>query len=66
MLARNAFGTKELCNRNGFSQGWLYAEWRAGRGPRFFRAGDRRFVTLEAEAEWLRQLEAAVSPARAA
>lgn len=59
MNDRDADGVAEFCRRHGISTGFLYAEWRCGRGPRFMRAGDRRLISREAGADWRREREAA-------
>jgi hypothetical protein len=56
---KDAFSVSEFCQRHGFSKGFLYSEWRLGRGPRFMQAGDRRIITREAAADWRREREAA-------
>ena len=56
---RDADGVKEFCRRHGISPGFLYAEWRCGRGPRFMRVGDRRLISREAGAEWRKEREVA-------
>jgi len=66
MHDQDAFGVREFCRRHGVSTGWVYAEWRAGRGPRFFWAGDRRLISAEAAAAWRREQEAEAEPPRAA
>ena len=58
MEDRDAYSVVEFCRRHGFSKGFLYAEWRAGRGPQFFWAGDRRLITPEAAAAWRMEREA--------
>ena len=63
---RDAYGVSEFCRRNGLSPAYLYALWRKGRGPRFYQAGDRRFITPEAGADWRREMEAATLSRRAA
>jgi hypothetical protein len=62
----DAYSVAEFCRRNGFSSGFLYGEWRAGRGPRYMRLGDRRIITREAAADWRREMEAATHSGRAA
>ena len=61
---RDADGVTDFCRRHGFSKGFLYAEWRAGRGPRFMQVGDRRIISREAGADYRRDLEAATCAAR--
>ena len=63
---RAAYGVTEFCRRHGFSRGFLYAEWREGRGPRYMQIGDRRLISREAAAEWRRELEDATRAGRAA
>jgi transposase-like protein len=57
MEERDAYSVAEFCRRHGFSKGFLYAEWRKGRGPRFLLAGDRRLITRESAADWRRERE---------
>jgi transposase-like protein len=59
MDERDAYGVAEFCRRHGISRGYLYSLWRRGQGPRFMQAGDRRFITPEAGADWRRELETA-------
>ena len=56
---RDADGVKEFCRRHGISSGFLYAEWRSGRGPRFMQVGDRRIISREAGADWRKEGEVA-------
>ena len=58
---RDADGVAEFCRRHDISRGFLYAEWRRGRGPRFMQAGDRRIISREAGADWRRKLESAAA-----
>jgi hypothetical protein len=55
----DAYGVKEFCRKHDISTGFLYAEWRHGRGPRFMQAGDRRLISREAAADWRREMEVA-------
>jgi transposase-like protein len=57
-MEKDAYSVSEFCERHGFSKGHLYDQWRAGRGPRFFRLGDRRLISAEAAADWRREMEA--------
>lgn len=65
MEQQDAFGVRDFCRRHGVSTGWVYAEWRAGRGPRFFRAGDRRLISAEAALAWRQEREAEAETAAA-
>jgi hypothetical protein len=53
-----AFTVNEFCRAHRISRAWLYTEWKAGRGPRFMRAGVKRIITIEAAADWRRDREA--------
>lgn len=55
---RDAYSVAEFCRRHGFSKGFLYGQWRQGRGPRFMWAGRRRLITREAAADWRHEQEA--------
>jgi hypothetical protein len=57
--AEHSFTVDELCTVDRLSRVTLYKLWNEGRGPRFFRAGNRRRVSPEARREWHRELEAA-------
>ena len=56
---RQAYTIAGLCKAIPVSRGLLYLEWRAGRGPRWFRVGKRRLISAKAAADWIRKLEAA-------
>jgi len=58
---RDADGVKEFCRRHGISAGFLYAEWRSGRGPRFMQVGDRPLISREAGADWRKEREREVA-----
>ena len=55
---RDAFGVRQFCQRHDISTGYLYSEWRQGRGPRYMQLGDRRLISAEAGADWRREREA--------
>jgi hypothetical protein len=55
---RDAFGVREFCRRHDVSTGYLYSEWRRGRGPRYMQLGDRRIISVEAASDWRREREA--------
>jgi hypothetical protein len=56
-----AFTVIEFCKAHRISRSFLYSEWKAGRGPRFMRAGVKRIITFEAAADWRRACEAAAA-----
>jgi hypothetical protein len=53
-----AFTVAEFCKAHRISRSFLYSEWKAGRGPRFMRAGVKRIITGEAAADWRHECEA--------
>jgi hypothetical protein len=58
-----AYSIQEFCAAHRVSRSWLYLQWKAGRGPRFMRAGVKRIITSEAAADWRREgVEAATAP----
>jgi len=54
---KHAFGVNEACHLCGFSRGWLYLEWKAGRGPARIKIGRRTLIRAEALEQWLKSLE---------
>jgi hypothetical protein len=61
---QDAYSVSEYCERERFSPGYLYSEWRAGRGPIYMQNGDRRTISKEAAADYRREREAATRAAR--
>jgi hypothetical protein len=55
---QDAYSVRKFAKRHDLSPSFVYAEWRAGRGPRYMQVGDRRIITREAGADWRRELEA--------
>jgi hypothetical protein len=55
---QRSFTIDQLCRRNAISRSFFYKLKAAGRGPRLT---DFNRVTQEAEADWLREREAAAS-----
>jgi hypothetical protein len=63
MADRDAFSVGEFARRHSVSAGLVYALWRRGLGPEFFRIGGRRVISCEAAERWRReQEEAAMGP----
>ena len=56
---RAAYSVEEFCRRNNICKATLYAEIRAGRGPRTFKVRGRRIITADAERDWHAAREAA-------
>lgn len=65
-MTRNAsMSVGEWCAHRRISRAMLYKLWKAGAGPAFYHVGTRRFISAEADAEWIRAREAeAASTAR--
>jgi hypothetical protein len=56
-----AFTVDEFCAAHRICRTRLYALWGEGRGPRFMKNGARRLISVEAAADWRREMETAVS-----
>jgi hypothetical protein len=56
---KTAFTIGEFCARVSISRPMFYKLKHQGRGPRLAFAGAKTLITLEAERDWLRALEAA-------
>lgn len=65
-VERAAFTVAEFCEANRISRAGLYNAWRDGQGPRFFKLGARRLITVEAAREWRSRLEAEADSATVA
>ena len=50
----------EFCALERTSRTQLYKLWAEGRGPRYYKNGNRRRITDEARVEWRRAMELAV------
>jgi hypothetical protein len=61
-----SFTVEEWCKRRKISRASLYRLWREKRGPAFHYNGIRRLISEEADAEWVRQQEAAARQVAAA
>jgi predicted DNA-binding transcriptional regulator AlpA len=49
----------EWCSNRRMSRSTLYAMWRRGEGPKFYRAGRAIRISDEADREWVREAQAA-------
>jgi hypothetical protein len=56
---RAAYTVAEFCDAHRFSRSKLYQLWAAGAGPRFMQIGAKRIITVEAAADFRRDLEVA-------
>ena len=59
----NSFTIDEWCVYRRVSRGGLYNMWKAGIGPRYYHNGSRRLISVEADAAWLAEREAAAKTA---
>lgn len=55
---RAALTVDEFCSRNRISRVHLYEQWKLGKGPARMQIGRSVRISIEAESEWHRQLEA--------
>jgi hypothetical protein len=51
----------EWCSHRRVSRAMAYKLWAQGKGPKFYNIGSRRYVSAEADAQWLREVESAAS-----
>jgi hypothetical protein len=58
---RAVYTIAEFCDSHRISRSKLYELWKAGLGPRYMWVGNQRRITVEAAADYRRDLEA-VSP----
>jgi hypothetical protein len=56
---RAAYTIGEFCDAHRVSRSKLYQLWAAGAGPRFMQIGAKRIITVEAAADFRRDLEVA-------
>jgi hypothetical protein len=63
---RKVLTINQYCAQEDVSRGRLYDEWRKGIGPRYFKRGSRRFISVEAADEHRRRLEAEALAGRTA
>jgi hypothetical protein len=52
----------EYCKREKISRSLLNKEWQQGRGPKSFKRGTRRFITVKAADDYRRKLEREARP----
>ena len=53
---------ESFCNAYQISRSALYDAWAKGIGPRFFRLGTAKRISVQAGRDWVRQLEEAAAP----
>lgn len=63
---RGAFTVAEFCKAHSFTKVLFYKLIKEGRGPRIMKVGSRTLISIEAAADWRRQMEdcAALMPSR--
>jgi hypothetical protein len=57
--SRAAFTVSEFCDAHRISRSKLYQMWAAGAGPRYMQVGAKKIISVEAAADFRRDLEAA-------
>lgn len=58
----NSFSLREWCEHRRISLPMFYKLDEKGKAPRTYYVGDRRMISPQADAEWLRQREAESPP----
>ena len=51
------FSVPDFCRAHSISKSMLYKEVKANRGPRLSKCGARTLISVDAAAEWRRELE---------
>ena len=52
-----AMTVTQFCKEYSVSRSMLYKLWREGKGPSFFRVGNRRLISAQAADAWRAMLE---------
>lgn len=63
---RGAFTVQQFCEAHSFTKVLFYKLLKEGRGPRIMKVGTRTLISVEAAADWRRQMEegATILPSR--
>lgn len=66
VIERAAFSVDEFCAAHTITKPTFYKILKAGQGPRIMKAGTRTLISVEAAADWRRQMEegAVLMPSR--
>jgi predicted DNA-binding transcriptional regulator AlpA len=56
-VTKGAFTIDEFCDAHDLSRATFYNLRKVGRGPREMKVGARRLISIEAAADWRRQME---------
>lgn len=57
-VQRAAFSVDEFCTAHTITKPLFYKLLKAGRGPKIMKCGTRTLISIEAAADWRRQMEA--------
>jgi hypothetical protein len=52
-----ALSVKHFCHEHDISRSKLYQLWREGRGPAYFKVGNRRLISAQAADAWRAMME---------
>ncbi|SIQ81558.1 hypothetical protein SAMN05421829_10726 [Aromatoleum tolulyticum] len=63
---RSAYTVQQFCEAHNFTRVLFYKLMKSGHGPRIMKVGTRTLISVEAAADWRRQMEegATVMPSR--
>lgn len=64
-VPQSAYTTTQFADAHHIGRTHLYALIKAGKGPRLMKLGRRTLISVEAAADWRRQMEAATLAAAA-
>lgn len=56
-MNKKAYTVDQFCELYNISRAFAYKLWDSGLGPRYYKVGTRRFVSVEAAEEWRKQNE---------
>ncbi|MGB5185476.1 MAG: hypothetical protein WBO12_25295 [Xanthobacteraceae bacterium] len=62
-IGKRAFTIDEFCHAHDLSRAFFYHLRKDGKGPRMMKVGARRLISIEAAADWRRQMEAEAAAA---
>ena len=57
VTGKGALTIDEFCEAHDLSRAFFYQLRKSGRGPRMMQVGARRLISIEAAADWRRQME---------
>lgn len=56
-MLQQAFSVAQFCEAHGFTKVLFYKLLKDGRGPRIMKVGNRTLISMEAAADWRREME---------